>query len=80
MIAKGVHRARLEDRLLKPEEAAGLLGVSLREAQSLCQRRLLRHEVSRSPGGRLRYFIPESAILEFRDRRMVEVEPWRGRR
>ncbi len=55
--------------LYSPAEAAPLLRKSAKAVQQLCAGKRLRCEVDRSPGGRTRYFIPESAIAEFRQRR-----------
>ena len=55
--------------LMKPAEAAPLLGYSARHVRLLCQVGKLRHEVDKSPGGRRHYFIPESAIAEYRSQR-----------
>ncbi|MDR0848429.1 MAG: helix-turn-helix domain-containing protein [Propionibacteriaceae bacterium] len=62
------------DPLLKPAEAALLLYLSERETRALCRRGELRHETQRSTGGRTRYFIPESAVREFRTARAREGE------
>lgn len=57
------------DQLLKPAEVAPLLRMSARSVRLLCATGQIRHEVERSPGGRTRYFIPESAIAGYRQRR-----------
>lgn len=60
------------DRLYKPREASPLLGMCTKEVQILCAKRAIRHEMRKSPGGRIQYLIPESAIAEYRQQRTVE--------
>lgn len=67
----------LNDPLLKPEQAAPYLGLSARETRNLCSRHLIRHEAETSIGGRTRYFIPESAIAEYKKMRTQPVRPLR---
>jgi hypothetical protein len=55
--------------LYRPREAAPLLRKTTKAVQQLCAGALIRCEVERSPGGRTQYFIPESAIAEYRQRR-----------
>lgn len=57
------------DPLHKPVDAAPLLLIPVKAVRHLCATGLIRCEVERSPGGRVRYFIPESAIADYRQRR-----------
>lgn len=59
----------LNDPLLTPAEVAPLLRMSAKAVRLLCQTNTIRHEEQRSEGGRIRYFIPESAVADFRRRR-----------
>jgi len=65
--------AILNDPLLKPEEAAELLCTSAKLVRQWCAANMIRCELQRSPGGRNRYFIPKSAIVEFREQRTQPV-------
>lgn len=57
--------------LYTPAAAAPLIGKCAKEVQKLCSGRQITCVVDESPGGRRRYFIPESAIREFNNRRTV---------
>lgn len=59
----------ISDPLLTPAEVAPVLRLSAKAIRLLCQTNTIRHEEQRSPGGRIRYFIPESAVADFRRRR-----------
>lgn len=60
---------RIEERLLKPREAAPLLGIAERSVRLKCQLGLIGCEVELGEGGGRRYLIPESAIVAYRLKR-----------